>query len=140
MIVCTGSVTPVTATSRLESLTDRLATPVVPDNNSQGRVELDDLDVLVVKRADTANGELVERSPKWSASCTAGEGQRQLTWLDVTRWVKPSGERWCCIGVAQLILSLDSVLRVRRLSPARPAMIMIVTASKRAGRGNGLIL
>lgn len=40
-----------------------LSTTIMPDNDSQRRVELDDLDMLIVERPDTTNGKLVQRGP-----------------------------------------------------------------------------
>jgi hypothetical protein len=43
--------------------TYRLAAPIVSDDDGEGRVEFDYLDMLVVKAANASNGEFVERGP-----------------------------------------------------------------------------
>ena len=48
--------------------TYRLAATIVPHDYSQWRVEFDDLNMLVVERSDTSNGELVKRRPVMSVT------------------------------------------------------------------------
>jgi hypothetical protein len=45
----------------------RLSASIMSDNNGQGRIELDDLYMLVVERPDSPNGQFIERSPTESA-------------------------------------------------------------------------
>lgn len=43
------------------------STPIVSNDDSEGRVEFNDLDMLVVEGAYASDGELIEGSPKQSA-------------------------------------------------------------------------
>jgi len=43
-----------------------LSTTVMTNDDSQGRIELDDLNMLVVERTDPANCELVQGRPRLS--------------------------------------------------------------------------
>lgn len=65
-----------------------LAATIVANNDREGRVELDDLDVLVVKGTDTAYGQLVEGCPEQivrRATRHKLDRNGTLTWLVVCR-------------------------------------------------------
>ena len=68
--------------------TDGLATAIMPNNNGQGRVELHNLDTLVVKRPDTPDGQLVQGGPVIQLCIV------EIRWLLAVRtcWLRPLSE------------------------------------------------
>jgi len=69
-----------------------LSTTIMTDDDSQGRIEFDDLNMLVVKRTDPTNCELVQGRPGLSIPAMPYNSHDGRWRLVLPKWVKRSSK------------------------------------------------